>query len=129
MAYEISNHSLKITLVAAADLLQYHFVKVDANGRAALCAAATDIPVGVVQNNPRAGEEAEVVVQGGSKVVADAALSIGALIGTSADGQADAKTVGTDTTEYVVGRALTATSAAGQIVTALVDCAAPHRAS
>lgn len=119
------------TFVAAADLsaAQYKFVELDANGKVTVCNAATDIPVGVLQNDPASGEAATVRVFGISKVAADAALTIGNLIGTSADGQADAKTPGTDTTEYVVGRVLTATSAAAELATAYINCLNPHRAA
>ena len=43
MAYEISNYSVKVTLVAGADLsaLQYNFVKINSSGQAVACAAAT----------------------------------------------------------------------------------------
>jgi len=130
MAYKASQ-PLKITLEAAADLSakQYYFVKVDSNGKAAVCAAATDVPIGVLQNDPTAGQTAEIVVGGVTKISSDAALNEGDLIGTSADGQADAKTPGTDTTNYVVGQMMTATGAAGVIGTALVNCANPHRAA
>ena len=69
------------------------------------------------------------MVTGISKVSSDAALSIGNQIGTSADGQADAKTAGSDTTEYVVGVVLEASSGAGALATATVNCLNPHRAS
>ena len=59
----------------------------------------------------------------------DAALAIGDLIGTSADGQADAKTVGSDTTNFVVGTVLTTTGGVGVIGSVLVNCANPHRAA
>jgi len=130
MAYKASQ-PLKITLEAAADLSakQYHFVKVDADGKAAACNGATDVPIGVLQNDPTAGQTCEIVVVGVTKISSDAALDEGNLIGTSGDGQADAKTVGSDTTEYVVGQMMTATGAAGVIGTALVNCANPHRAA
>jgi hypothetical protein len=63
---------LKISLEAAADLsaLQYTFVKRDTNGRAVAVAAATDIPIGILQNKPKAlGQMAEIVVIGISKVL------------------------------------------------------------
>ena len=128
MAYK-GSQPFKISLTAGADLSakQYYFVKLNGSGNAIVCAAATDIPVGVLQNNPTSGQTAEVVVIGMTKISADAALSIGDFIGTSSDGQADAKTNGTDTTEYVVGRMLTATGAAAVIGTAMVNCANPHR--
>jgi hypothetical protein len=130
MAYK-GSQPFKITLEAGADLSskQYYFVKLDNAGKAVVCSGATDIPVGVLQNNPTSGQAAEVVVVGLTKVSSDAGLAIGALIGTSGDGQADAKTMGTDTTEYVVGTVLTTTGAAGVIGSVLVNCANPHRAA
>jgi len=131
MAYEISNYSVKVTLVAAADLSskQYTFVKLDASGQAAAAAAATDIPIGVLQNAPTAGQEAEVLVVGGTKIVAGAAIGEGALVGTSSAGKAVALVAGTDTTKYVVGTLLTESAADGNIVTAVINCANPGRAS
>ena len=131
MAYEISNYSVKITLVAAADLsaLQYTFVKLNASGQAAAAAAATDIPIGVLQNAPTSGQEAEVLVVGGTKIVAGAAIGEGALVGTSATGRAVALVAGTDTTKYVVGTLLTEAGASGDIVTAVINCANPGRAA
>ena len=131
MAYEISNYSVKVTLVAAADLSskQYTFVKLDSSGQAAAAAAATDIPIGVLQNAPTAGQEAEVLVVGGTKIVAGAAIGEGALVGTSSAGKAVALVAGTDTTKYVVGTLLTESAADGNIVTAVINCANPGRAS
>jgi hypothetical protein len=123
---------LQITLEAAGDLsaAQYKFVKLDGNGRVAVCNAATDLPLGVLQNKPAAlGRAADVLMVGVSKVQADAAIAAGVLIGTSADGQADAKTVGTDTTEYVVGRTLQASTAAAQLIACSINCLNPHRAA
>lgn len=131
MAYK-GSQPFKITLEAGADLSskQYYFVKIDSStGKAVVCAAATDKPVGVLQNNPTSGQAAEIVVMGLTKVSSDAGLTIGNLIGTSGDGQADAKTPGTDTTEYVVGTVITATSNAAEIATVMVNCANPHRAA
>jgi len=130
MAYK-GSQPFKISLKAGADLSakQYYFVKLNSSGNAVVCAAATDVPVGVLQNNPTANQSAEIVVVGLTKVSTDAALAIGNLIGTSSDGQADAKTVGTDTTEYVVGVAMVTSGAADTITTAMVNCANPHRAA
>jgi len=131
MAYEISNYSVKVTLVAAADLsaLQYTFVKLDSAGKAAAAAAATDIPIGVLQNAPTSGQEAEVLIVGGTKIVAGAAISEGALVGTSSTGKAVALVAGTDTTKYVVGTLLTESGASGDVVTAVINCANPGRAA
>jgi len=131
MAYEISNYSVKVTLVAGADLSakQYTFVKINSSGEAIAAAAATDIPVGVLQNAPTSGQEAEVLVVGGTKIVAGAAISEGAQVGTSSAGKAVALVAGTDTTKYVAGTLLTESAADGNIVTAVINCATPHRAS
>jgi len=117
--------------VAGADLstLQYYYVKLSTTDTVVVCAAATDVPIGVLQNAPTSGQAAEIMVTGITKVNSNAALSIGNLIGTAADGQADAKTAGTDTTEYVVGVVLEASGAAGELATATVNCLNPHRAA
>jgi hypothetical protein len=119
-----------VSYPAGADLSthKYKFVK-RSGANVILCAAATDIPLGVLQNDPTSGQAASVMIFGETKINADAALAVDALIGTSADGQADAKTVGTDTTEYVVGRVSIATANAGELGSALINCLTPHRAS
>lgn len=130
MAYE--HGVLDITFEADADLSshQFKFMKWSGDNQVAVCAAATDVPIGVLQNAPDAAGKAAVVrLLGVSKVNSDAALSIGDLIGTSADGQADAKTPGTDTTNYVVGRVIKASTAAGGYASALINCLNPHRAA
>ena len=130
MAYQASQ-PLKLSLVAGADLSgkQYYFVKLNASGEAVVCDAVTDRPVGVLQNKPIAGRTAEITVIGVTKVSSDAGITAGAAIGTSVDGQAVTKTIGTDTTNFVVGQMLTTTGAADVIGTAIVNCAAPTRAA
>lgn len=117
-------------LPAGADLSssQFHFVK-KSTGTYVECDGATDMPAGVLQNAPELGEPCEVVMFGPTKVSANEALTAGWLIGTSADGQADRKIPGTDTTEYVCGQALSATGGADQIATAFINCVTPHRAA
>ncbi len=117
-------------LKAGADLsaAQYKFVKMSADGPVILCAAATDIPAGVLQNDPISGAEAVVLAMGVSKVSADEALTAGWQIGTSADGQADRKIAGTDTTEYVSGQVMVGTGAAAGLATCTINCIAQNRA-
>ena len=122
------------TRKAGADLSaasnQFKFVKLDGSGDVVLCTAATDVPYGVLQNTPRLGEAADVVIIGITKLVAGGALATpGTLIGTDASGRADAKTPGTDTTEYVAGVTVGTSGAAGEIIRAVVNCAAPSRAA
>lgn len=126
-----ASQPLKISLVAGADLSakQFYFVKLNSSGQAVVCAAVTDIPVGILQNTPASGSVAEITVVGVSKVSSDAGLTAGNQIGTSADGQAAAYVAGTDTTKYIVGQMLTTTGAAAVIGTAVINCVAPHRAA
>ena len=128
-AYEIPG--FKLSLKAGADLSaaanQFKFVKLDANGDVVAIAAATDLPIGVLQNLPTSGQEAEIVVDGVTKLQADAALTVGLHIGTSADGQADSKVLGTDITEHVVGVVLTPAAAAGTLFAALIRCGIASR--
>lgn len=131
MAWEVDGVVKLPGFTASADLSthQYKFVKISGVQTVTVCAAATDRPIGVLQNAPASGQAAEICVVGISKVSSDAALARDVLIGTSADGQADAKTPGTDTTEYVCGVVLIATGAANDLATCLIDCMAPHRAA
>lgn len=131
MAYEISNYSVKVTLVAGADLsaLQYTFVKLNSSGEAIAVAAATDVPIGVLQNAPTSGQEAEVLVVGGTKLVASASATLGTALnlGTTAAGRAATLAV-SDTTKYVLGVYVTAPGGNGEICTAIINCANPTRA-
>jgi len=125
MAFE-GPQPLKITgLIAGADLTavgnQYKFVKLTAARTIGLCAAATDKPIGVLQNRPYTGDPAEVVAIGQTKVQGDADLAYGDSIGTSADGQAAAYTA-SDTTKYIVGTVIEDNAAAGGLITAVVNC-------
>lgn len=116
MAYEAAQIKAG-NFTASADLStkQYYFVKMSGNNTVTVCAAITDIPIGVLQNNPASGQAAEVCLFGITKVVADGTLAAGNRIGTSADGQADAIAAGVDTTVAIVGQALNA-AAAGNTV-------------
>lgn len=109
--------SIDISLIAAADLSssQYYFVKLDTNGKVAACSATTDRPLGILQNDPTSGQAALVRTFGYSKVSADAALTKGDVLGTSADGQAAVYVAGTDTTKYLMGFCLKAAGAAGDV--------------
>jgi len=129
MAHEYSP-AVSITLEAGADLSakQYLFVKI-ASGKAVACNGATDVPIGVLQNDPILGQGASIVVVGATKLVAGAAILAGVKIGTGADGKADAKVAGTDTTEYTVGQVILASGADGDICTAVINCASPNRAA
>lgn len=105
-------------------------VKLDASGDVLICAAATDIPIGVLLNKPDAAGKAAIVgIIGIGFAEGDAALNEFDLIGTSSDGQLDAKAAGSDTTEYVVGQVLQGSTAASDLVVCAFNFATPHRAA
>jgi hypothetical protein len=94
---------------------QYHFVKVTGVHQVGI-ADADDTVIGVLQNKPQVtGGAATVGIRGVSKVVCDAAITAGAAIKVSADGQA--ATAGAGPT---VGIALTTTANAGELVSVLL---------
>lgn len=121
----------QLTYVAGADLsgAQFHFVKFGATeDEVVLCDAVTDDPIGVLQNNPAEGEEATVMHAGRSKVVAGSALTYGDPVGTDANGEAEPKVIGTDTTEFVAGRVREGVQATN-IGSALINCLNAFRAA
>lgn len=120
MAFDQSQ-AIKITLVANADLSASHmkFVKMVA-GQAALVTSATDRPVGILCNKPRAGQEAEILVLGTSKLVASAAMAVGDSVGNTADGRGVTNNTAASTNN--LGTVLLANSAANGVVTVLVNC-------
>ena len=121
MAYEVQGFDIG-TFTASADLSakQYYFVKLSSATQVTVCAAVTDKPIGVLQNNPESGEQAIVRCLGVSKVNADATLAAGNVIGTSADGQAQPITLGSETTVHVSGQAIEA-GAANSDLTAFIN--------
>lgn len=121
---------VQASFVAAADLsaLQYQFVKLDSAGKVVAVAAITDIPVGVLQNAPTSGQIAEVVVVGGTKLKATAAITLPALLGVDTAGKGKKIAAGTDTTQYVLGQADVAAGGANEIISAFINCASPARA-
>lgn len=115
MAYEIPGFSF--TLVSAADLRtdQFHFVNIDATGKAALAAAGTRV-AGVIQNKPNAGHSTTLVVSGVSKVVAGGVVTAGDDVSSDSTGRA-VTTVGT---AQRAGIALTSAGAAGVLISVLL---------
>ena len=101
---------------------QYKFVKLSAAKVVTVCDGTTDKPIGVLQNRPKLGEEAEVVCIGITKVRGDENLAAGASIGTSADGEAATYSV-SDNTKHIVGIVIEDNAAAGGYATAVINCA------
>ena len=129
MAYELPGQVATFTAAADLSAKQYYFVKITADNTVNVCAAVTDIPIGVLQNAPASGEAASVMLYGISKVSANEAIAVGNNIGTGDDGQADVVAAGTDTTVRLVGQALEAASAAGEIISCAINCINGARAA
>lgn len=110
-AYNTISHPAGADLTAA----QFKFVKISGTG--VVLAAAGNDALGVLLNKPASGEAAEIQIGGIAKVQADAALATtGTKIMSSADGQAAAAT----STNHVLGRTLTVSAAAGDIIEVLL---------
>lgn len=118
MAFE--NNQIRETLRAAADLSgkQYHLLRLSAAEytNQASNPGGTD-NFGVLLNKPLTNEAATVVLMGMGRVVAGAALAVGAMFTTNGSGRAVTVTSG----GYVFGRALEAAGADGDIVTAWLE--------
>ena len=107
----------------SASTAAYRFVKFSADNTVVLCSGTTDIPCGVLQAPAPAGDPVEVVVIGQTFLQADASISVPGVIATSADGQAQTAV----STQYVAGQAVSIAggTAAGNLISAVVNCAAP----
>lgn len=128
MAIEYAFGNL-ISFSAAVDLTanQFQFVTLNTAGQVVLCSAITDLPIGILQNAPRAGLAASVMTYGVSKLVMAAATAIGSLVGTDAAAKGAIRVNGTDITTYIVGRAIVATAAANGVGTVAFSCLTPNR--
>lgn len=120
MAWEQAPVGGDATYEAGADLRtkQYYLVEEANTGKVSVCNNAADVAIGVLQNEPNTGEEAQVRTAQGSvsKVVSDGsgtAIGIGDWVGTDANGKAIKKSTDKD---WAIGRAESASSADGTII-------------
>ena len=120
MAYQQSE-AVKITLVANSDLslAQGKFVKL-VGGKADLVTATTDRVIGVLDNKPKLGQEAAIIVLGTTKMVASVTMAVGDSLATAVDGRA--ATALTTAGLANLGTVLLANTVAGGWVTVLVNC-------
>ena len=128
MAYEAPVFSIP-GLVAGADLsdYQYYLVKLNSTAQQVVrCDAVTDIPIGILQNDPESGEAAEVMALGVSKLKLGTTITKSQLIGTDTSGAAAVKAT-TTTSEMVVGQCIEG-GAAGEYGTVTVNCLGACRA-
>ena len=77
---------------AAEDLsdYQFHFVSLTSASKAQLLNAEDEVAIGILQNAPESGQAAEVMIVGKSKLVANAALTVGKFVKPEYVGAADA---------------------------------------
>ena len=117
MAVE-STIGIDISRLADADLSgsQYRVVRYTATG-CDLPTAVTNVPLGVLQNAPTAGQVARIRIYGGSKIVANGAFTAGDALSINAtSGRVDTAVA----THYPVGRALTAATAQDELADMIV---------
>ena len=110
-------------LTANADLSTHQFKVVSLQSTAGVCQlAATSIivskVVGVLQNNPKSGDAAEVAYSGIAKAIAGTSTIV---VGSLLTVNTTSRVVGTTTDNtQVVGKALAASSAIGDIIPVLL---------
>lgn len=77
-----------VSFVAGADLSthQFKFVKLNSSGQVVLASAAGEAVVGVLQDNPIAGQPAQVCIGGQCKVRMGGAVATGSALATTAAG-------------------------------------------
>jgi hypothetical protein len=108
---------LKATATLAS--YQYYIVKAEttAGGVKVATTAATDAVLGVLQNDPAAGEAADVAFAGIAKVLCEASTTYGSQLTVSTTGRAKTSTTDGD---RCIGIALEAYSTAGGIIRVLL---------
>ena len=127
-----SKHLQTQTFTAASSMSaasqQFILVKQVATGVCPVT-ANTDIPIGVLQNSPGQGEEAEVALAGFTKIRGGGNLAAGDRIAADSTSRALAVVAGTSTGFYSVGRVLAVDGATnvGGLSSAVVDCTNPSR--
>jgi len=124
--------ALVVSFVAGADLRNYPFapVRLDAATGRVVLAGANERAIGILQNKPNAGETASVMLYGISKAIAAGAITIGSPVVAAANGRVAA--AGTfhnhgaassnppTAQQRILGFALTAATAAGQVIEVLL---------
>jgi len=115
---------LDITFKAAEDLsdYQYHFVKLDNDGKVEHCTASTDVIIGILMNAPDAEDEAaQVRVLGTGKLVMSGTCDEGNFITASDQEASYSEGLATTTAKDVVGGiALENATAANDIIEVLI---------
>ena len=119
MSGEYGFQPVNFTLVTVGAQKQYHIAAGSGN-YCSMAATKTGVLVGIVQNEPAAtGESASICPFGMSKVIAGAAISVGARITCNASGRAAAAGSG----DTILGYAKDAAAADGDVISAFIVAA------
>lgn len=108
------------SFVASGDLDTSQFHIVNIVGAHTVANAVIRTGYGVLQNKPKTGEHATVAVEGTTKVIAGAAVSVGDLITSAGSGFATTVASGVAGDKQVMGRAITA-AASGSVFSMNID--------
>lgn len=95
---------------------QYKVGKLNSTGQLAISVAATT-GIGIIQDDAVLGQECKIQLAGISKAVAAASVTVGALLGSNTTGQV---AIVSSANNNVIGRALTASTNAGDIITIMI---------
>ena len=119
---------MTVTLNAAEDLSSNQFYGVAISGDRAvdLVDGVTDRPVGILQNKPTSGQDAEIIVIGKVKIIATETISAGDQIRIHSDGKAAIFAPDTDSTAYCIGQC-TLGADASELIEAIISCTALDR--
>lgn len=116
MAYELPLFTVSFEAAADLSAKQFRAVKMATGGKVDIVNGATDKPIGILQNKPTAGQTAEVMLIGISKISSDAALAVGELISSQTDGQLEVADAG----DYTIGHVVKASGNADEIASAFI---------
>lgn len=105
---------------------QYYGCKYGADNHITTMAAITDVPAGMVTNNPASGEAAQVLKVGRCPGVVAEAITYGQKVRIDAAGKVALCEPGTDTTTYCVGTCVQGADADGE--TGVFDFCFPNAA-
>ncbi len=116
MPWQKYAHTDSFPAASDLDAKQFHLVKLDANGKATPCTVLGELALGVLDNDADAGDAALVALNGTSRLVAGAAVSIMDKLTTNASGRAVTAAAGNN----VRAIALEAAAADGDIISVLL---------
>jgi hypothetical protein len=108
--------------MAGAAIAAYTIVKFSAAETVVAAAAATDSLIGITNDvAPANGERCDIVVEGVGFVTAGAAVTLGALVTSDASGRAVAAAPAAGVNNRMLGTALDAATAAGDVIRVLLQ--------